>query len=763
MRAGPTIQRVPGGSKRSRLLAARVKLDSLPESPSRRVALAEAAFRLAVLPDTETDEAIQLIEDATKWDPIQPKLFFHLGRLLHTKGDTFAAVCEYIHCLQLAPGSARTLLHMSLALFELDREANELGMNLLSFLSHGDADKVADCLLRIQSWADQRADPDSRSGPTSAKTQHRAQANASLAWSWSGWGRILVLAHLRQHKSDYSRVDSILERILQDNRSATAVAEYASLCILRLLDNRPSASMVEIWLAHERVRACPNDPALSLLRNVAELAALKTPEQFANAASRKVLAGSLPPELACALHCAWYGMDDSCSPAETLNAIDLYPQGVSNVEYFRELRLLILDASARQAWARGKFDHASILWRAAVFLDPERVSLAHNLAVLATRTRSLDDYAHLWERAAETRYLFAASTGDVRININDRRTMHLTFAQQSQRRYIATEASSDQQRSAEIAAWLTDRDALKAWLEEWDLYYLNSRLTFQSPLHILGLSRDSSIAAALEAQASLLSLMNRLLRSRSWAGIQTFCALSARVIEVATAEASDEIRRQRDRFVEAEQRLANELNTESVDRGFLLFRIVRYLLDKGTASDLTVAWEIARSLLTLPWGTLERLCKAKGLIDRDTNILEVLTSHVAGLAALALPSKNVTATVYPTVEQRIRAVDHFVSLAPGRAELRQIKCQLLLEAKRNHEAYTEAVEALSLAASIADPSQAALVKRNLLSVADAAAFAELPQHLLRPDFTGYSTRGSQGWRKSLARLSACVLDADVPM
>src|SRR5271157_5062405 len=76
-------------------------------SSEHSMALVEARFRLAVLPETDLGEALELLRAAAVVDPLHPRYDFHLGRVLHRAGDPRAAVREYRHAIRLAPSSHR--------------------------------------------------------------------------------------------------------------------------------------------------------------------------------------------------------------------------------------------------------------------------------------------------------------------------------------------------------------------------------------------------------------------------------------------------------------------------------------------------------------------------------------------------------------------------------------------------------------------------------------------------------------------------------
>ena len=117
-------------SQREKLEIALAKLEEMQtetEIPPRlQIALAEAEFRLAVLPDTPLDETIERLERAITYDPFHPKLFLHLGHCFYQNGDFGAAVNRYRQAIQLVPTSQRVHAHLALCLLELGVEEGRI-------------------------------------------------------------------------------------------------------------------------------------------------------------------------------------------------------------------------------------------------------------------------------------------------------------------------------------------------------------------------------------------------------------------------------------------------------------------------------------------------------------------------------------------------------------------------------------------------------------------------------------------------------------
>jgi len=119
MSSNSTTTAAESRSLRTRLEAAIRQLASRKTGAADAVALAEAHFRLAVLPGTDSTEALTHLRAATTLDFLHPKHHFHLGRILHKSGDIYAAICAYRQSLRLAPSSHRTWTHLAIALADL--------------------------------------------------------------------------------------------------------------------------------------------------------------------------------------------------------------------------------------------------------------------------------------------------------------------------------------------------------------------------------------------------------------------------------------------------------------------------------------------------------------------------------------------------------------------------------------------------------------------------------------------------------------------
>lgn len=758
--------------KRARLQAAIRRLEQgAALRGEERVALAEAYFRLAILPDTETQEAVEYLQKAISQDPFHPKLFFHLGRLLHHNGDYRGAMPEYRQALRLVPDSHRIFAHLALALLELGKGEKEIGRGLLEALQQGDATKLKenvtklDALIETQN-AKREGKPDAqdkhnRPAAAAAKTQGKAAGKdeakqPATPCRWQGLWRVALVEHLSGPKLVAKQVDKHLATGTQAVSQQGRVAEYATaLLFLMLSGETPKA--VSRLAETAALKTDDEDPAVRLLHAAIALATIEEGAQFVEQAGREISANRLPPELACVLHYAKYGPDSesNLSAVESLRLLDSYPKAIQAGDCFRELRLAVLDGYARRAWRDEQFAQAKLLWRETIPLDPFRVSVAHNLALLAARTKAFDDYEPAWKRATELRYLHAAAAGDVEMLLEERRVMHLSFAQQSRQHYCSPNNSPDQQPTEEeLKAWLADRDALEVWLREWDLYYLNSHLLFRSPVHLLGVPRDASEKTLADARDELLHQIASSLATRHWAGIQTFRQLAEELIAQAFARASETIERARDPFYEKEKSEADALAREAIDRGFLLHRMLGLLAETPSAKNLAVGCAVARRQFALPWKILQPICADRGIIERDLDLVAAFENSFINLVASAQPENKgeSEAKAYSA------SLNECIEILPHRLELAVIKAQFLIKTQRHDDAYATLVAAYPAAQAVENEEQRSELSNNLVTLIDNAALLSLPEHVRNPDSREAAVATIAEGRKALKRFPrACGL------
>jgi len=721
--------------KRSRLLDAIQWLEKSDESSAlRRIALAEAEFRLAILSGTDLQESIERLREAIVHDPFHPKLFFHLGRCLYQNGEFRDALQAYRRAVQLAPASHRACVHLALTLLELDEVEKNIGRALLDALARGAEHELAKQIAELDDLIRDRFTPSkekksqglAKRKPTESKGGDSKQP--AVPCRWNGIWRLSLVEQLSHPNPIRKQIDKHLDTGAKSVNDQTGVAEYATACLFLLLGG-DSPKDIAAMLEGEKLKPHAEHPAVGSVRAAVALRVVTSPKQFVECAEENLRKETLPLELVCLLHYSMYGPTSSLSAVQALELLDTYPQPVQNTDCFRELRLAVLDGYARKAWSEEDFALAKVLWRETIALDPNRVAVAHNLALLAARMKSRDDYIPAWNRAVELRYLIAAAASDIRVTLEDRMIMHLSFAQQSQQRYCGpSKPGGEPPKDGELEAWIADRGALDVWLREWDLYYLNSRLRFHSPVHLLGVPRDASPQMIADARDALLDHIRVSLGSQSWVGIKAFCELANALVTQASERASNTIERARDPYYEHEKNDADALAKGAIDRGFLLHRMISALVKNPSAKDVHVGAAIARRLLALPWKILQPICADRGLIERDLDLVKVFESH---LLALAAGDNSEPKTAQESL-QRLAAVDECIAVLPHRVELRVIRCRLLLAAGKDFDAYSSALDALASISSIEDKEEARTIEHNLTVLVDNAALSELPERVRQP-------------------------------
>ncbi|MCP4263678.1 MAG: hypothetical protein GY774_40145 [Planctomycetes bacterium] len=717
--------------KRTRLLKAIQALGAKAKSSvSHRIALAEAKFRLSLHEQTDLLEALELIQSSIEHDPFHPKYFFHYGRLLHRNGDYRGAVHEYKHALKLAPASHRTFVHLALALLELQEAEKNLGRRILDALVLGAEHDLGQYLIELDElMAIQLTEGKKLQSISKRKRQDsKDDQHPIVPCRWNGVWRLSLIEQLSRPKLIRKQIDKKLRMGTPGPKGQTGIAEYALACLFLLLSG-DSPKAIKTMLQDKMLQPHANHPAVQLLSAAVAIATCDDVDQFVMRAQDDWQANSLPLEIICCLHYMKFGPDSALSVSKALNLLNAYPPAMQMEESFNELRLAVEDGYARRAWTDQRYNHARMLWRETIPLDPNRIAVSHNLALVAARTKTQADYGPAWDRATELRYLHAAAAGDVQVMLEDRRTLHLAFAQQSKQRYCTSPQSPEQPpKEEELEAWLADKDALRVWLREWDLYYLNSRLRFRSPVHLLGVPRDATDETVTEARDAFLNMLNTSLRSESWAGIKTFCYLVEDRVSTAFDQALDLVTRARDVYYEDEKTQADELSAEAIDRGFVIHRMMTVMAEKPTTQYMTIGCTIARHLFALPWKTLQPICIARGKIRREDDLLKIFESY---FLALITADKSEPKTARE-VSARLTVLDESITILPHRVELRVVRCQILLMDQKNAEAYSAALEALPLISKVEDREEAHTLKHNLIIVVDNAALAELPEEIRNP-------------------------------
>ncbi len=718
---------VAPATMRDQLRYAIATLEAIGGGPAERIARGEAYFRLAVQPDTEVEEAIALLKTAEACDPFHPKIPFHLGRLHHQNGDPQGAVFEYRRALRLAPRSHRTFVHLALALEELTDQEQSLAVDMLAAVAGGDHARLRQLTVKLDAIVEAKLRRDNKPAAEPAPTGAGGEAATGRS-GWKGLWQLLLVNELARD----SPKRRVTERQLDEGRAAIhdgdGVGEYALACLFLGLDNPKLCRVVEERLREPALAARADHPAVRVLAHVCALGGDTTAEEFVARASRHVVAGELPAELVCCLHYTWHGVSES-DPARALALLAGYHDAIQSLACFKELRIGILDHNAQRAWMADRLERAEILWQEALHDDPCRVTLAHNLALVATRQKAADKYEAAWERAAEAQYLLAAAAGDSRIELDDRIKLHRSFARQCQIRYAVESAERRGKSTEDLPGWLADADALTTWLREWELYYLNARLRFHSPVHLLGVTHDCSDDDIEAARQNLFLQLELGCGTRLWAGKRVFIDIVQSLVTHACAQATDPIARKRDPYFETERADSDALSTEAIERGLMLIKMLGAARAASSAAIRLSGYKVGRALLLIPWRSLEPLCKKSGFIANDDNVVEVCTSYFYALMGNDLSGDGPIADG----AAKLAMVDDCVQALPGSVDLRRWRCRLLLRLERFADAYQGALDALPMTETLQDREKAAELAGELVGCVDNAAMAAFPGTRTRLD------------------------------
>jgi tetratricopeptide (TPR) repeat protein len=678
--------------------ALRLALDDLRRMdavPKVRLALAEGAFRLAIAGDTPVDEGIALLRSAVAQDPFLVKGYLHLGRVLHQRGRYRAAALEYLAGLELAPASRRLPLLLAESLLELGKEAEQAGEDLIRAVAERSPEQLHGVLAAVRDLlADDPGDDTGEAPDADRKTDARKRAPrrrpaappADLGDVWLAW----LLVQLRR-RAKPAQVASALRagaaRVDQSRRTELAVG-----CLLVLLAGYP-ADLVRSTL--ETLDLDPDEPAVRALSAVLELAEAPAPSAFLHAAAVHLAGGALPADAVCALHYDRFGAA-GYSLAESLRMIDAYPPAVQLDGVLQELRLAALDHFAAQAWDAGALAQARLLWREALAVDPYRIPIAVNLALLAARMNAAEEeYESAWERLFELLYLLAAGVGDVQMMLAERRDLHLALARQSWQRHCGSTPLARLPSQAEVDAWVADADALGVWLREWDGYYVNARLAFRSPVHVLGVALDAPTSALVEARDTLIEGVGAVATGRGWAGGAVFRELAVSAVEDAYARTTDPVDRARDPYYEVEKARADELADDVVQRALVLLHLVGALARAPVgAAPAALAAAVVRHQRRLPREILRSLFVDRGLVEDGVDPRELFEDAVHRLADSWVRARH---TEKPEPEAVAAALDTLVEVADESVLLRYLHASALRDAHRKKDAYATAVSGLLLA------------------------------------------------------------------
>lgn len=737
--------------KRRQLLRAVQEIEAAPASPvQKRMALAEAHFRLAVLPGADLEEAVEHLEKAYLLDPQHPKLSYHLGRLAHLMGDFPSAARHYRRALQLSPDNQRVAAHLGLALLEVSNAHRDIGQSLLDALGRGQPAGVKDALQALDELSSSGGDGEigkkgDQAGESPAggakpgaparrplRSGEKGYAPENIRWK-AIW-KTLAAEQLSRPAPDLKALKDQLQPALREAQ-AENLSTLAALCAAMLLDPALKAYAAEL-AESPALAAQEGQPALALLQQARQLAQCASPAEALERVNQAWRAKQLPEEYLAAFLYTLLQPESGVAALEALNWLESVDPELRQREIFKELRLALLDAHANHASNSSRYDEAHLLWRAALELAPARVNLAHNLALLSARTRDVDHYPRYWNMATELRYLLAAAAGNHQVYLKDRLALHKGFVQQAYQSGLNPEKRVREQKLEALNQWMADRLALSTWMEEWELYYLNARLQYRSPVHLLGVSRDASPELVEAASQSLQTLLQRALKPKNWAGAQAFCALATSVIQQAAQQARDDAQKLRDPHYEAEKASAVQLTHEAIDHGFDLFHLLQQV-KKMPNGSLELGMQIGAHLVALPWKILQPVCIARGYIGEDDDLEKIFTSYLLEMVMSApedggqAPGRDAASTL--AMERKLQALEDMAAWLPGQPLLAYKRGELLFQLERFEACYQLAVAALqSLPAAPDESEDDDRLRDAFADLIEGCALHGIPEHIFQP-------------------------------
>jgi tetratricopeptide (TPR) repeat protein len=726
---------------RAGLLDRIVALERRERTPEVRLALAEAEFRLAVDPQAGIDESAERLRRAITHDPFSAKAHLHLGRVLHAGGHRWAALAACRDAYRLAPTTRRIPVLAGLVLLELDRREREVGVAVLAAVAGEQPAGVAAAMAELDGLLESPAEKKGRKRRPSVP-------DGAPAALWRG----LLHEQVAVKTPTGSWVRAYLRAGPGLNTGDEATSEVCAAAVL-LVAAGSEPGDIRGALPALPARTAAGHPAARMLTAVLDLAEAGD-GGFAGLAARLVESRIVPAEVVCALQ---FGRSDPdrVDAVTAVRQLDGYPAAMRESDCFRELRIAVLDAHARRAWSLERLEEAGILWRATVPMDPYRTAVAINLALIATRTRS-PAYGAAWERAAELPYLHAAAMADTAYQCEDRLALHRALAEQSLNHSGSSDPSDE-----DIGSWVADGDAVEVWLRHWDLYYVNSRLRFRSPVHVLGAAPDAGPGELTEARDVLLRHLEASIGEQDWAGAALFCALARERVTRAWQQALDDPGG--DPHRESEQQASDDLLSQAKRRVLLLHSLSISLRGGTSARYRRLLCAITRREFLLPIGRLHELCVAQKSLSGKVHlaaILEVATAEFAAGWSGGAPAD-------PADTRRMLAdLGAAQRAAPDRAGLWVPYGRLLSWSGREAEAYAGVAQAWAglrdrAAGDDGDDARrrGARIRDLLIALADDIAEAELDRESSGAD--GVQADAVAAGRKAMACRPLSVVPAAV--
>src|SRR5262249_10542758 len=148
--------------------------------------------------------------------------------------------------------------------------------------------------------------------------------------------------------------------------------------------------------------------------------------------------------------------------------------------------------------------------------------------------------------------------------------------------------------------------------------------------------------------------------------------------------------------------------------------------DASSRSLKIAGYHAGRALLTMPWRSLEPMCRR--FVSDENDVVDVWVSYFIGLVASDLNAEGAR----EGKELKVMVLQDCVRAIPGSGELRLFLCRFLLESEGHREAYDAALEALPLTATMVDRHAANQLLQQLVICIDNAAFGQIPRDVLQP-------------------------------
>ncbi|MEY9912361.1 tetratricopeptide (TPR) repeat protein [Catenulispora sp. MAP12-49] len=264
-------------------------------------ALAEAYFRIGVHPDTEPQKALELLGDAHKLNPANPKHPYHLGLLYLRRGQPGAAIEWLQAAAARSPVNHRVRAHLSIAFRELD--AQRLADAGYTGADRATGEKIAGDVRGGVDHFDRSAYGE-KPKPAATGTDPESLTTVALirpgVCRWSGIHDVEAESRLRGRTTERTRdvLAAELETVVGlASRRSGGRAAFTVLAVQWMVCGYPVATIRRL-----AQRLPPDDgPSARLLELVCELFQTD-PAELPGRLAECLAEGSLPDVLAALIH-----------------------------------------------------------------------------------------------------------------------------------------------------------------------------------------------------------------------------------------------------------------------------------------------------------------------------------------------------------------------------------------------------------------------------------------------------------------------------